>query len=110
MKILEQRSKLPGASLDQFAPLWTAVLLGIHRGGRHKIKAVHQISRALIDTPTRAEMLLPIIAVAIRSVRPAEARVGLAAVVHAVERDSALTEAAGRAIPELQFVSAGASA
>jgi hypothetical protein len=86
------------------------VLLGIHRGGRHKIKALHQISRALGEHPEEAERLLPIMAVAIRSVRPAEARVGLAAVVRAIEHQAALAVAAERAIPELRLISAGATA
>jgi hypothetical protein len=108
--ILQERAKLPGAGIDELVPVWTAVLLGIHRGGRHKIKALHQISRAISEHPEAAEKLLPVIAVAIRSVRPAEARVGIAAVVQAVEQNGNLREPASRVIGELQFVSEGATA
>lgn len=108
--ILQKRAGLPGTSADQLVPIWTAVLLGIHRGGRHKIIALNQISRALIERPADAEKLLPIVAVAIRSVRPAEARVGLAAVVHALDRQPALAETAARLLPELRLVSQGATA
>jgi hypothetical protein len=100
----------PVQPLDVVAPVWAAVLLGIHRGGRHKVVALHQISRALVGQPEAAERLLPVMAVAVRSVRPAEARVGLAAVVRAVEARPGLAEAAARLLPELRFVSAGATA
>jgi hypothetical protein len=98
------------AGVDQLAPIWTAVLLGIHRGGRHKIIALNQISRALAANPQHAAKLLPVMAIALRSVRPAEARSGLAAVVEAAQRNPALREAAAGIIPELRFVSAGATA
>jgi hypothetical protein len=111
VKALEARA---GAStsvtVDQLAPIWTAVLLGIHRGGRHKIIALHQISRTVAAQPQHAAALVPVLAIALRSVRPAEARVGLAAVVAAAQRHPALLEAVASAIPELRFVSAGASA
>jgi hypothetical protein len=113
VKLLEARRKLPGgagADVESLAPIWTAVLLGIHRGGRHKVSALHQISRVLVEMPEQAERLLPVVAVAIRSVRPPEARVGLAAVVQVVERRPALAEAAGKIVPELHFVSEGATA
>jgi len=110
VKLLEARRKLPGADVESLAPIWTAVLLGIHRGGRHKVSALHQISRTLVEMPEQAERLLPVVAVAIRSVRPPEARVGLAAVVQVVERRPALAEAAGKIVPELHFVSSGATA
>jgi hypothetical protein len=98
------------ADVDQLAPVWAAVLLGIHRGGRHKLIALNQISRALVAHPHHAPKLLPVMAVALRSVRPAEARAGLAAVVAAAQRNPALLETAGSILPELRFVSAGATA
>lgn len=109
VQVLEERSQIPGGSVDQLAPIWTAVLLGIHRGGRHKIKALHQISRILIANPQDAQRLLPIMTVAIRSVRPAEARVGLAAVVHVVGHNPTLADLASQALPEMRFVSPGAT-
>jgi hypothetical protein len=111
VKALQARAGGVGAaSVDQLAPIWTAVLLGIHRGGRHKIIALNQISRAIAGNPQHATRLLPVMAIALRSVRPAEARAGLAAVVAAAQRNPALLETVGGAIPELQFVSAGATA
>ena len=79
------------------------MLLGIHRGGRHKLTALRQISDAVIERPTDAELLMPVLAVAIRSVRPPEARAGLAAVVGAVENRPELSLLVSRVLPELQL-------
>jgi hypothetical protein len=111
VKALEARVGATAAvSVDQLAPVWTAVLLGIHRGGRHKIIALRQISQTVAARPEYAAKLVPVLAIALRSVRPAEARVGLAAVVESAERNPVLMEAIAAAIPELRFVSVGATA
>lgn len=93
-----------GVAVADLTPLWSAVLLGIHRGGRHKVQALHQLGRAASSHPEHVEALLPVFAVAIRSVRPPEARVGLAALVGAVERVPSLREPVLRTFPELRFV------
>jgi hypothetical protein len=108
VEILEARAALPGASPTQLAGTWAAVLLGIHRGGRQKLKAMRQISEAIAGDPAGSEPLIPVIAVAIRSVRPAEARPGLAALVSAIERHPPLAESAKRFIPELELSPQGA--
>ena len=64
---LQRRATLPGASHQQITFVWTTVLLNIHRGGRSKLAALKQISRAIVDHPARAEPLLPVLAVAVRS-------------------------------------------
>jgi len=97
---LEKRVKITDAS--QLTALWCTVLLGVHRGGRQKAKAVRQIGEAIQKEPARAESLLPVLAVAIRSVRAPEARAGLAAVVSAVEARPDLAETVKRHLPELQ--------
>jgi len=94
---------LPGAGADELAPLWCSVLLGVHRGGRQKVEATRQIARALADDPSRAEKLLPVLAVAVRSVRPAEARAGLAALVAAVEARPELRTLVQEYLPELRW-------
>jgi len=100
---LDAKTALPGAPNADLSPIWTSVLLGVHRGGRQKIKAMRQISDALRDAPGRAEALLPVLAVAIRSVRPAEARPGLAAIVGAVDAGPELLEIVSRYLPELDL-------
>src|SRR5205823_1973982 len=100
---LKSRATLPGSSANSLVLLWSSVLLGIHRGGRAKLIALRQISDAVARDPHDAAALLPVLAVAIRSVRPPEARTGLAAVVGAVERAPALTDDVARFLPELQL-------
>jgi hypothetical protein len=106
---LSKRASLPGASTGSTANLWQSVLLNINRGGRAKLKALRQIAGRIASEPSSAGLLLPVLAIAIRSVRPPEARHGLAAIVTAVERDSSLEEAVRRELPELILDSAGAA-
>jgi len=100
---LQRRASLPGASHQQITFVWTTVLLNIHRGGRFKLAALKQISRAIVDDPARAEPLLPVLAVAIRSVRMPEVRTGLSAVVAAVEIHPPLADAVAKHLPEMQL-------
>lgn len=101
---LRRRATLPGVTPDTLGPaLWAPVLLGIHRGGRAKLTALRQVGDAVARDPARAEPLLPVLAVAVRSVRMPEARHGLAAVVGAVEANRALADAVRKHLPELDL-------
>lgn len=100
---LQRQAELPGTAANQLANIWRSVLLGVHRGGRQKTKAVHQISQAIIAAPTEAESLLPVLAAAVRSVRGPEARAGLAAVMTVLDAQPQLAPAIHRVLPELQF-------
>ena len=106
---LRQRSQAPGLGAAQLSNLWSSVLLGIHRGGRHKLTALRQISDAVQAHPESAEVLLPVLAVAIRSVRAPEARTGLAAVVSVAEARPELSEFITRVLPELDLQPQGAA-
>jgi hypothetical protein len=101
--LLEQRTTAPGLSASHLTSVWCAVLLGVHRGGRHKLTALRQISDAVRKNPASLEKLLPVLAVAIRSVRVPEARAGLAAIVSAVEARPELADLVARHLPELQL-------
>lgn len=103
---LQRQTQLPGAGADQIENIWRSVLLGVHRGGRQKAKAVQQIAHAIVENPARVDTLLPVLAVAVRSVRGPEARAGLAAVAHLVEALPQAGEAVRRWLPELKFVEA----
>lgn len=83
--------------------LWTSVLLGVHRGGRAKLKALRQISDAIAKDPGRADQLIPVLTVAIRSVRPPEVRAGLSAILTAVAIRPELEEMLSRQLPELRL-------
>jgi hypothetical protein len=98
---LALRTKRPEA--DQLAPVWCAVLLGVHRGGRQKAKAVQQLAEAIAAEPARAGALLPVLAVAIRSVRGPEMRAGLAAVMTLVAQRPELAADVRKQLPELGF-------
>lgn len=100
---LKQRANLPGASAESTASLWQNVLLNIHRGGRAKLSALKQISDRIVREPQSAKTLLPVLTIAIRSVRSPEARHGLAAIVFAVDRIPALADDVRRQLPELQL-------
>jgi hypothetical protein len=99
-------TKAPAIRNQNFAPLWAAVLLGVHRGGRAKRHALRQISQTIAEQPEQAEHLMPVLAVAIRSVRPAEARIGLSAILSAVAIRPELEAALTKAIPELRLTAA----
>ena len=60
-----QRLEQPELSADQLAPVWCAVLLGVHRGGRQKLKAVRELADAIAREPEQAAGLLPVLAVAV---------------------------------------------
>jgi hypothetical protein len=109
VRALQQRITVPGLGAESLSAVWSGVLLGIHRGGRSKLIALQQISRAVRDHPESAEILLPVMAVAIRSVRPAEARAGLGAIVSAVESRPELTGLLARVLPELELQPEGAA-
>jgi hypothetical protein len=104
---LKKRLNLPGASAESTASLWQSVLLNIHRGGRAKLSALKQISDRIVREPQSAKSLLPVLVVAIRSVRLPEARHGLAAIVSAVDRIPALADDVKAQLPELQLEFAG---
>lgn len=102
-----ERRALPGADAKQIAGLWCAVLLGVHRGGRAKLKALRQISDALANHPQHGEALIPVLALAMRSVRPTERNHALAALVGAIEARPDLQASAARFIPELSLQEVG---
>jgi hypothetical protein len=89
---------------DLLRYLWASVLLNIHRGSRAKPLVVRQMVARLERHPEEAGRLLPIIAVALRSVRGPEWRAGLAGVVQLVERCPDAGPAVRAAFPELQMV------
>jgi hypothetical protein len=107
---LALRVKMPELSADQLSPVWCAVLLGVHRGGRQKLKAVRDIAQAIVRAPASSAQLLPVLTVAVRSVRGPEMRAGLSAVMTIVTARPELADAVRARLPELQFSSAEAAA
>ncbi|WP_165253535.1 hypothetical protein [Paludisphaera soli] len=83
--------------------LWASVLLNVERGGRAKPVAVRQLVRRAEARPGDLPALLPLLAVALRSVRGPEFRSGLTAVVGLAERNEAARDLIVRTFPELQM-------
>ena len=75
----------------------------MHRGGRQKLKSTQQIAAAVIDDPQLANELLPVLTVAVRSIRESESRAGLAAVVRIAEARPELVECVESLLPELKL-------
>jgi hypothetical protein len=98
-------AELSGRTTDPDAVrfLWATVLLNIARGGRQKPGVVRQIVGRLGERPGEADQLLPLLAVAVRSVRGPEFRAGLAGVVALAETKPELAPAIRRRFPELQL-------
>jgi hypothetical protein len=83
--------------------LWASVLLNIYRGNRRKPAVVAQIVRRLDQRPDDARELLPILSVALRSLRGPEWRAGLGGVVQAVVRRPELEGEVRTLFPELRI-------
>jgi hypothetical protein len=99
--LLERRVAFPGSGTDDMETIWCTVLLGIHRGGRRKPKAIRQMVRTIRADPLRADRLLPLLAAAVRSVREPERRAGLAALGTIIEELPELHHKVVEIIPEL---------
>ncbi len=93
-----------GALLRQdLTHVWATVLLAVHRGGRAKLEALRQISQRIAQHPDEAERLIPVLAVAIRSVRMPEARAGLSGILSAVTARPELEPTLAKWLPELRL-------
>jgi hypothetical protein len=98
---LRERDHL--AERDDYTAVWAAVLLNVHRGGRAKLKALRQISEAIAERPEMADVLIPVLSVALRSVRPPEVRGGLSSIVRAVAARPELESVLAKHLPELRL-------
>ncbi len=90
-----------GASPETLRLLWATVLLNIQRGGRQKPGVVAQIVARLLEQGEDAPKLLPLLAVAVRSLRGPEFRAGLTGVVALSESKPELVPLIRQQFPEL---------
>lgn len=100
---LAKRDQLPGSSTDSLVPVWVAVILGVHRGGRAKLKAVRQIADAVAANAGSREQLLPVLAVALRSIRGPEQRAAISALTTLLVQHPQLRPLIAEQAPELQW-------
>lgn len=83
--------------------MWASVLLNVHRGNRSKPLVVRQLVGRMTKRAGEAAVLLPILSVALRSVRGPEWRAGLAGVVQLVGRRPELESVVNASFPELRL-------
>ena len=100
---LETRAGGDLGGIEGLRALWAAVLLHVHRGSRAKPGVVGQVLRRLEASPDEAPSLLPLLGVALRSVRGPERRAALVAVVRLVERRGQVAALVRSSFPELQI-------
>ncbi len=83
------------------AHVWSSALLAVHRGSRTKAGVPRAIAERIAAHPGDARALLPLLALALRSVRPPERATALAALARAIHTKPELRELAHELIPEL---------
>ncbi len=107
---LQRREALSGQTTGDLSHVWVAVILGVHRGGRSKRKAIQQVATAIEGDLTLADRLLPVLAVAMRSVRAPERRAAMSALVTLMVRHMELRERVFKLLPELRWPAAQGAA
>jgi hypothetical protein len=102
---LQRRTTLQNTDVNSLNHLWCSVLLGVHRGGRAKLKAMQQIRAAILRDSRQAEKLLPVLSVAARSLRAPERRGAIAALASLKCGNPEMEAAIRLHLPELQWLS-----
>jgi hypothetical protein len=81
--------------------VWATTLLAVHRGGRAKQAVLRQLADRIAASPAEAEALVPLLRIALRSVRAPERRGAIAAVARAALSSPELRRVFEVAFPEL---------
>ncbi|AKF09215.1 hypothetical protein DB32_006364 [Sandaracinus amylolyticus] len=81
--------------------VWATTLLAVHRGSRAKRSALTQIATRIAQGEQEADALLPLLAITLRSVREAERRGAIVALVRAAIASPALRDAVRAHVPSL---------
>jgi len=105
VELLSLRANQPDKESGEMTPVWISVILGVHRGGRTKPKAIHQLTEQVAARPSEADTLLPVLAVALRSIRAPEMRSALVAVIRLANESPEMKSKIEATFPELEFVS-----
>lgn len=94
---------LEGTDTDTLRFLWASVLCSLHGGGRQKPGIVAQIVARIAKESGEAPGLLPLLAIAVRSLRGPEFRAGLSGLVMLSETKPELLPLIRQQFPELSF-------
>jgi hypothetical protein len=89
------------AGPDEMRHLAASVILAVHRGSAAKQTIVRRVADRLVARPDEVERLLPVLSLALRSVRPSERVGALVALVRVSIADASLREAVARHFPDL---------
>ena len=84
--------------------LWATTLLEVHRGSRAKQRALTQLGERIESQPQQADVLLPLLSLALRSVREPERRGALSALVRAAARQPEVRAAIAHHAPEIELL------
>lgn len=100
---LDGNEKAAGRLPDkQLAHLWSTTLLDIRRA-KLKPRALSAMGSSLLSNPERADDLLPLVRIALRSLRAPERRPSLAALMRAAHAHPSVRLAARKHLPELDL-------
>jgi hypothetical protein len=86
---------------DEMRHLAATVILSVHRGAATKQTMLRRIAERVVSKPQEADRLLPVLALALRSVRAPERTAALLAVARAAVSDEALRESVSSHFPDL---------
>jgi hypothetical protein len=89
------------AGPDEMRHLAATVVLAVHRGAAAKQTMLRRIADRVAARPDEADRLLPVLSLALRSVRGSERTAALLAVARAALADGSLREAVARHFPDL---------
>lgn len=99
--VADLETRIIVADPDRVHWLWATVLTNVARGGRQKPGVVAQIVRRLSEHTRETDRLLPLLAIAVRSLRGPEFRAGLAGLVTLAEAKPELRPEIAARFPEL---------
>jgi hypothetical protein len=91
------------AGIGEIEQLAFSVILAVHRGAGAKQSMLRRIADRAAAKPDEADRLLPVLSIALRSVRPPERVGALAALARAAVGHESLRAAVSRHIPELSI-------
>ncbi|MFO0712893.1 MAG: hypothetical protein U0353_23770 [Sandaracinus sp.] len=103
--LARRRTALEGTQLGDRSlhHLWATTILEVNRGSRAKQRALTQLGERLESQPQQADVLMPLLAFALRSVRETERRGALSALVRAAMRQPEVRDAITRHAPEIHI-------
>ncbi|PQO40831.1 hypothetical protein [Blastopirellula marina] len=87
-------------STGQYLTVLSAVVLCVDRGSRSKPKAIEQLASLAIREPSKADVVIPVLAIAARSIRGPEQAAGLSGLATLADRHPDLAVQLGEVLPE----------